>query len=59
MPQKSNKYGIKIFAIVDGKTWYTLNLEVCIGKKPEGPFLFLIKKAIHFENSNVIALFVW
>ena len=38
MPKKPNKYGLKIFALVDAKTRYTLNLEPYVGKQPEGPF---------------------
>lgn len=40
MPQKPNKYGMKIFSIIDGKTLYTLNLEVCLRKQLGGPFYF-------------------
>lgn len=39
IPSKPGKSGIKIFALVDTKTFYTLNLEVYVGKQPEGPFL--------------------
>ncbi|XP_063931144.1 piggyBac transposable element-derived protein 4-like [Zophobas morio] len=38
IPNKPNKYGIKIFALVDAKTFYTSNLEVYAGKQPDGPF---------------------
>lgn len=38
IPSKPNRYGIKIFALVDSKMFYTLNLEVYVGKQPEGPF---------------------
>lgn len=35
---KPDKYGIKIFAIVDSRTFYTLKMEVYCGKQPLGPF---------------------
>lgn len=38
IPSKPNKYGLKIFALVDSRMFYTLNLEIYAGKQPEGPF---------------------
>lgn len=38
MPNKPAKYGLKMFAMVDAKTFYTANLEVYVGKQPVGPF---------------------
>ncbi|XP_069692711.1 piggyBac transposable element-derived protein 4-like [Periplaneta americana] len=38
LPSKPAKYGIKIFALADAKTFYTLNLEIYAGKQPEGPY---------------------
>lgn len=38
IPSKPNKYGIKIFALADSKTFYTLNMEVYVGKQPNGPY---------------------
>lgn len=38
MPSKPNKYGIKIFALVDAKNFYNLKMEVYLGTQPEGPF---------------------
>lgn len=38
IPSKPNKYGIKMYALVDSRMVYTLNLEVYVGKQPEGPF---------------------
>lgn len=38
IPSKPNKYGIKIFAMVDAKLLYTSNLEIYAGQQPEGPF---------------------
>ena len=38
IPSKPNKYGIKLFALVDSKTTYTYNLEVYAGQQPEGCF---------------------
>lgn len=38
IPSKPNKYGIKCFALVDAKMFYTLNMEIYAGKQPIGPF---------------------
>ncbi|KAJ8948964.1 hypothetical protein NQ318_022988 [Aromia moschata] len=38
IPNKPNKYGLKIFALFDSKTYYTCNLEVYVGKQPSGPY---------------------
>ncbi|XP_071052896.1 piggyBac transposable element-derived protein 4-like [Onthophagus taurus] len=38
MPSKPNKYGIKIFALVDAKNFYNLKMEVYLGTQPDGPF---------------------
>ena len=39
IPNKPAKYGIKIYALVDAKCFYTVNLEIYPGKQPDGPFL--------------------
>lgn len=38
IPNKPNKYGIKIQALVDSRTFYTSNMEVYVGTQPDGPF---------------------
>ncbi|CAH1997131.1 unnamed protein product [Acanthoscelides obtectus] len=38
IPSKPNKYGVKIFALVDASTSYCANLEVYVGTQPDGPF---------------------
>ncbi|KAF5295916.1 hypothetical protein FQR65_LT10347 [Abscondita terminalis] len=38
MANKPAKYGIKIYALVDAKSFYTSNLEVYAGKQPPGQF---------------------
>lgn len=38
IPSKPNKYGIKLFALVDAKMVYTYNMEIYAGKQPDGPF---------------------
>lgn len=37
MAKKPSKYVLKIFALVDSKTYFTLNMEVYVGLQPEGP----------------------
>ncbi|XP_044760276.1 piggyBac transposable element-derived protein 4-like [Coccinella septempunctata] len=39
MPAKPAKYGLKLFALVDTKTMFTLNLEIYPGVQPDGPYL--------------------
>lgn len=39
MANKPSKYGIKIFALVDSRVFYTVNMEIYAGKQPTGPFL--------------------
>ncbi|CAH2090789.1 unnamed protein product [Euphydryas editha] len=38
IPSKPAKYGIKILALVDAKSFYIVNLEVYAGKQPAGPY---------------------
>nr|CAI5867610.1 unnamed protein product [Callosobruchus analis] len=38
IPSKPAKYGIKMFALVDAKTAYTINLETYVGTQPGGPY---------------------
>lgn len=45
MPKKPARYGIKIFALVDARTFYTCKLEVYTGTQPQGPY--------HVNNSSV------
>jgi hypothetical protein len=35
---KPGKYGIKIYALVDSRIFYTQNLEIYAGRQPEGPY---------------------
>lgn len=35
---KPAKYGIKIYALVDARTFYTSNLEIYAGQQPDGPY---------------------
>lgn len=39
IPNKPAKYGLKIYALCDAKTFYTLNLEIYCGKQMPGPYL--------------------
>ena len=38
IPSKPAKYGLKVFALVDCKTAYTVNLEPHVGKQSNGPY---------------------
>ena len=38
IPSKPAKYGLKVFALCDAKTFYTSSLEVHCGLQPEGRF---------------------
>nr|CAI5830817.1 unnamed protein product [Callosobruchus analis] len=38
IPNKRSKYGIKVFAPVDARTFYTVNVEVYLGEQPIRPF---------------------
>ncbi|XP_043462873.1 piggyBac transposable element-derived protein 4-like [Leptopilina heterotoma] len=38
MPIKPAKYGIKVWAIVDSRLFYTVNLEIYPGKQQNGPY---------------------
>ncbi|XP_050065449.1 piggyBac transposable element-derived protein 4-like [Aphis gossypii] len=38
IPSKPNKYGIKIQALVDSRTFYTSKMEVYVGTQPDGPY---------------------
>ncbi|CAB3221039.1 unnamed protein product [Arctia plantaginis] len=40
IPSKPAKYGIKAYALVDAKSFYTFNIEVYPGKQPDGPHAF-------------------
>lgn len=39
IPSKPNKYGLKVYALVDSKTYYACNLEVYVGSQPPGPYV--------------------
>lgn len=47
IPSKPNKYGLKIYAMVDSKTFFACNLEVYVGTQPKGP---------HFLDNSPLAL---
>lgn len=38
MPKKPARYGVKIFALVDSRVFYTYKMEVYTGQQPKGPF---------------------
>lgn len=35
---KPDKYGVKIYALVDARSFYTIKMEIYAGRQPEGPF---------------------
>lgn len=37
IPNKPARYGIKVFALVDARTFYTWNMEIYAGLQPQGP----------------------
>ena len=45
IPSKPSKYGIKIFATVNSKVFYTGNIEIYAGKQPKDPYLISNKPA--------------
>ncbi|CAK1579407.1 unnamed protein product [Parnassius mnemosyne] len=38
MKSKPDKYGIKLYLLIDAATFYVLNIELYAGKQPEGPY---------------------
>ena len=46
IPPRPSKYGIKIFAMINSKAFYTGNLETHAGKQPEGPHSISNKPAM-------------
>lgn len=38
IPNKPARYGIKIYALVDARTFFTSNMEIYAGKQPQGPY---------------------
>ena len=59
MPNKPAKYGVKIFALRDAKTFYYSNLEIYCGKQLPGPYgvrntaTDIVKQLVSpIENSN-------
>ena len=45
IPSKPNKYSIKIYALVDAKTYYLHHLEMYARKQPDGPYSLSNKPA--------------
>ena len=39
MPQKSAKYGLKIYALCDSRTYYTWNFQIYCGTQLAGPYM--------------------
>lgn len=62
MDKKPAKYGLKIYALCDARTFYTYNLEIYCGKQDTGPFatsnkpydiVTRLTKPIQKSNRNV------
>nr|QPD02190.1 PiggyBac2 [Dichotomius schiffleri] len=41
MRNKPAKYGIKVFSLVDARTFYVANMEIYLGRQPEGLYKIL------------------
>lgn len=59
MPNKPAKYGLKLYALCDSRTFYTYNFEVYCGKQKPGPYSAsntsgdVVKRLVQpIENSN-------
>uniref|UniRef100_A0A1B6DW27 PiggyBac transposable element-derived protein domain-containing protein n=1 Tax=Clastoptera arizonana TaxID=38151 RepID=A0A1B6DW27_9HEMI len=59
IPNKPAKYGLKMFALCDAKTFYCHNFEVYCGKQPQGPYetsnsaIDVVKRLVRpIENTN-------
>ncbi|XP_022160174.1 piggyBac transposable element-derived protein 4-like [Myzus persicae] len=59
IPSKPAKYGIKMFALCDAKTFYTSKIEIYVGKQPPGSYevsnspIDIVKRLVTpIENSN-------
>jgi hypothetical protein len=64
MTKKSAKYGIKMYALCDARTFYTYNIEIYSGKQLTGPYassnkpydvVVRLKDPIKKSNRNVTA----
>nr|XP_047122928.1 piggyBac transposable element-derived protein 4-like [Hydra vulgaris] len=40
IPSKPNKYGVKLYSLVDASMFYTVKMEIYAGQQPQGPFCF-------------------
>lgn len=59
MPQKPGKYGLKIWACSDARTYYTSHLEIFVGNQNPGPYRLnnsipaIVHRSVsHLENSG-------
>lgn len=64
IPSKPSRYGIKMFASVDSRIHYLHNLEVYVGKQPDGPFslsnspfdvVMRLSEPLHGTGRNIVA----
>lgn len=53
IPSKPAKYGLKIYALVDAKTFYTMYLEIYCGKQPDDSTYAMSNKPCHVVDRLV------
>lgn len=53
IPSKPAKYGLKIYALVDAKTFYTMHLEIYCGKQPDDSPYAMSNKPFHVVDRLV------
>lgn len=53
IPSKQAKYGLKIYTLVDAKTFYTMHLEIYCGKQPDDSPYAMSNKPFHVVDRLV------
>lgn len=56
MPNKPNRYGIKMYSLVDPKMFYTAKLEIYVGQQPPGPFKVQTDNSAYYRESWISQL---
>uniref|UniRef100_A0A0K2TIZ0 Putative LOC100166252 [Acyrthosiphon pisum] n=1 Tax=Lepeophtheirus salmonis TaxID=72036 RepID=A0A0K2TIZ0_LEPSM len=52
VPSKPARYGVKVHALCDSKTFYVYNMEIYAGLQPEGP----VEADMEFNSSKAVVL---